>query len=114
MEKIRPLSENSRISDDPSVVRIHWNRVIRWMTFEAFKLKGLSEQVRNEFIREAGERLQNRLAREVEERARREAEEKDRLEEEERARETAEKVVAEAAVVAEAEAKAKADAKEAA
>ncbi|XP_050889013.1 eukaryotic translation initiation factor 4 gamma-like [Lathyrus oleraceus] len=26
VEKIKSLSENSRISDDPSVVRIHWNR----------------------------------------------------------------------------------------
>ncbi|XP_050888822.1 eukaryotic translation initiation factor 4 gamma-like [Lathyrus oleraceus] len=109
VDKIRSLSENSRISDDPSVVRIHWNRVIIWMTFEAFKLKGLSEQVRNDFIREAGERLQDRLAREAEERESREAEEKARLKEEEREREAAEKASVEAAAAAEAEAKAKAD-----
>lgn len=81
------------------------------MTFEAFKLKGLFEQVRNDFIREAGESLQARLAREAEERARREAEEKACLKEEERAREVAEKVATE--TVAEDEAKAKVDAEEA-
>ncbi|XP_050896664.1 uncharacterized protein LOC127103452 [Lathyrus oleraceus] len=113
VEKIRSLSENSGISDDPSAVRIHWNRVIRWMTYEAFKLKGLSKQVRNDFIREAGERLQARLARETEEKTRREAEEKTRLEEEQREREAAEKAAAEAAADAEAEAKAKADVEEA-
>ncbi|XP_050919686.1 uncharacterized protein LOC127137255 [Lathyrus oleraceus] len=42
VEKIKSPSENSRISDDPSVVRIHWNRVIIWIISEAFKLKGLS------------------------------------------------------------------------
>lgn len=70
------------------------------MTSEAFKLKGLFEQVQNDFIREAEERLQDRLAREAEERAHREAEEKARLEEEERAREVVEKAVVEATVVA--------------
>ncbi|XP_050919606.1 uncharacterized protein LOC127137164 [Lathyrus oleraceus] len=110
MEKIRSLSKNSRINDDPSAVRIHWNRVIRWMTSKAFKLKGLSEQVRNDFIREAGERLQARLDREAEEQARREGEEKARLEEEENAREAFEKATAEDAADVEAEAKAKADA----
>ncbi|XP_050897328.1 uncharacterized protein LOC127104169 [Lathyrus oleraceus] len=79
------------------------------MTSEAFKLKGLSEKVRNDFIREVGERLQERLVREAEEKARREAEEKAHLEEEKMAREAAEKAAA-----AEAEAKAKADAEEAA
>lgn len=29
VEKIKSLSENSRISDDPSTVRIHWNRPLR-------------------------------------------------------------------------------------
>lgn len=76
------------------------------MTSEAFKLKGLSEQVRNDFARDAGERLQARLVREAEEKDRREAEEKARLEEEQRVREAAEKAVAEA------EAKAKADVEE--
>ncbi|XP_050918939.1 uncharacterized protein LOC127136425 [Lathyrus oleraceus] len=87
VEKIRSLSENSGISDDPSAVRIHWNKVIRWMTSEAFKLKCLSEQDRNDFIKEAGERLEARLVREAEEKA--------RMEEEQRAREAAEKVVVE-------------------
>ncbi|XP_050889698.1 uncharacterized protein LOC127094985 [Lathyrus oleraceus] len=78
------------------------------MTSEAFKLKSLSEQVNNDFIREAGERLQARLVRETEENAIREAEEKAHQEEEQRVREAAEKVAAES------EAKAKADAEEAA
>ncbi|XP_050895600.1 uncharacterized protein LOC127102243 [Lathyrus oleraceus] len=90
-------------------MRIHCNRVIRWMTSKAFKLKGLSEQVRNNFIRDAGITLQARLAREDEEKARKEAEEKARMEEKQRIREAEEKVVA-----AEAEAQAKAGAKEAA
>ncbi|XP_050878852.1 uncharacterized protein LOC127082668 [Lathyrus oleraceus] len=75
-------------------------------------MKGLSKQVRNDFIREAGERLRACLAREVEERSRREYKEKARLEEELRVREDAEKAADEAAA-AEAEAKAKADAEEA-
>ncbi|XP_050914137.1 eukaryotic translation initiation factor 4 gamma-like [Lathyrus oleraceus] len=85
-----------------------------WMTSEAFKLKGLSEQVRNDFIRDDGIRLQARLAREAEEKARTEAEEKARLEEEQRIREVEEKVDAEAAAADAAEAKAKDDAEEAA
>ncbi|XP_050897276.1 vegetative cell wall protein gp1-like [Lathyrus oleraceus] len=93
VEKIRSLSENSGISDNPSAVRIHYNRVIRWMTSEVLKLKGLFEQVRSDFIREAGERLQACLVREAEEKAKREAEEKARLEEEKRVREAAEKAV---------------------
>ncbi|XP_050889703.1 eukaryotic translation initiation factor 4 gamma-like [Lathyrus oleraceus] len=117
MEKIRSLSVNSSISDDPSIVRIHWNRVIIWMTSEAFKLKGLSKQVHNDFIRDARERLRARLVREAEEKARREAEEKARLEEEQRVRESTKKDVVEVAataIAAEAEEKEKADAKEAA
>lgn len=82
------------------------------MTSEAFKLKVL-----NDFIRDAGERLQARLVREAKEKARREAKEKVRLEEEQRVREAAEKadveVVAATAAAAEVEAKAKADAEEA-
>ena len=84
------------------------------MKSEAFKLKGLSEQVRNDFIREAGERLQERLAKEAEEKARREAEEKARLEEEQRVREVAEKFATKVVAAGEAKAKAKADAEEAA
>ncbi|XP_050888859.1 eukaryotic translation initiation factor 4 gamma-like [Lathyrus oleraceus] len=86
------------------------------MTSKAFKLKVLSEQVHNDFVRDAGERLQARLVREAEEKARREVEEKARLEEEKRVREAAEKAVTKAIVMAaaEAEAKAKADAEEAA
>lgn len=106
VEKIKSLSENSSINDDPYAVSIHWNRVIRWMTSEAFKLKGLYEQVRNDFIREAGERLQERLAREAKERARREIEEKARLEKEQRVREAAEKAAAEATAATEAKEKA--------
>ena len=48
------------------------------MTFEVFKLKGLSKQVRNDYIREAEERLEARLSREAEEKERLEAEEKAR------------------------------------
>lgn len=81
------------------------------MTSEVFKLKGLSEQVKNDYIREAKERLKARLAREDEEKACQEAREKARLEAEEQARKEAEaKVVVEAAA---AEAKAKAGAEEA-
>ncbi|XP_050919172.1 uncharacterized protein LOC127136683 [Lathyrus oleraceus] len=80
------------------------------MTSEAFKLKGLFEQVRDDFTRDAGIRLQARLAREDVEKARKEAKEKARLEEEQRIREAEEKAVA----AAEAEAKAKGDAEEAA
>lgn len=84
------------------------------MTSEVFKLKGLSEQVKNDFIREVGERLQARLDREVEERARRETKKKAWLEEEEKSRrEVAEKVITEVTAT-KAEAKAKADAEEAA
>lgn len=86
--------------------------MIRWMTSEAFKLKGLSEQVRNDFVRDAGVRLQARLVREAEEKARREEEEEARLEEEQRVREAEEKAVVVAAA-AEAEARAKAEAEEA-
>ena len=81
VDKVKSLTINSGISDDPSAIRTHWNRVISWMTTEAFKLKGLSEQVRNDFIKDAEIRLQERLAREAEERARKEAEEKVRQEE---------------------------------
>ncbi|KAI5442359.1 hypothetical protein KIW84_011437 [Lathyrus oleraceus] len=117
VEKIKSLSVNSDISDDPSAVRIYWNLVIRWMTSEAFKLKGLSEQVRNDFVRDDGVRLQARLVREAEEKARKEVEEKACLEEEQRIKEAEEKVADEvvaAAAAAEAEAKAKAEAAEAA
>ena len=81
IEKVKSLTINSGISDDPSSVRTHWNRVIGWMTSEAFKLKNLSEQVRNDFIRDAEARLQERLAREAGEEAKREAEERARQEE---------------------------------
>ncbi|XP_050915193.1 uncharacterized protein LOC127130169 [Lathyrus oleraceus] len=43
VEKLISLSANSKLSDNPFEVRIHWNRVIIWMPSEAFKLKGLSE-----------------------------------------------------------------------
>ena len=97
VDKVKSLTINSGISDDPSAVRTHWNRVIGWMTSEAFKLKSLSEQVRNDFIRDAELRLQERLAREAEERARKEAEEKARQEEMQRIKEAKAKALAEAA-----------------
>ncbi|XP_050896692.1 uncharacterized protein LOC127103483 [Lathyrus oleraceus] len=87
------------------------------MTSEAFKLKGLSKQVCNDFIKDAGIRLQERLAREAEERERKEAEEKVRQEELQRIREAEAKAVVDvvaAAAAAEAEEKAKVDAEEAA
>ncbi|XP_050896796.1 eukaryotic translation initiation factor 4 gamma-like [Lathyrus oleraceus] len=108
VEKVKSLTINSEINDDPSEVRIYWSRVISWMTSKAFKLKGLSKQVHDDFIRDAGIRLQERLAREAEEQARKEAKEKARQEEEQRIREAEEKVasdVAAATTAAEAEAK---------
>jgi hypothetical protein len=57
VQKVKSLTINSGISDDPDSVRTHWNRVIGWMTSEAFKLKHISEQVRNDFIRDAEARL---------------------------------------------------------
>jgi hypothetical protein len=124
VQKVKSLTSNSGISDDPDSVRTHWNRVIGWMTSKAFKLKHISEQVRNDFIRDAEARLQERLAREAEarrleeERLAREAEEEARRLEEERAREAeilrakeAEaKALADAAAAAEAEAQAAAEA----
>ena len=77
------------------------------MKSEVFKLKGLSKQVRNDYIRGAKERLKTRLVQEAEEKARKEDEEMAKIEAEERAILEAEKAVA-----AEAEAKAKANAKE--
>ena len=109
VDKVKSLTINSGISDDPSTVRTHWNRVIGWMTSEAFKLKSLSEQVRNDFIRDAESRLLERLAREAEEQARKEAEEKSRKEEIQRLKEAEAKALADAAA-AEAEAKAAAEA----
>ena len=78
------------------------------MTSEAFKLKSLSEQVRNDIIRDAEVRLQERLAREAEEQARKEAEEKARQEEIQRLKEAEAKALADTAA-AEAEAKAAAE-----
>ncbi|XP_050909541.1 uncharacterized protein LOC127123359 [Lathyrus oleraceus] len=111
--KLRSLSEQFKLSDNPSEVRNDQNGFLRWMTYEVFKLKGLSEQVRNDYIREVKERLEARLAIEYEEKSRQEAKEKARLEAEEKARKEAEeKAAAEAAAAAEAKAKAKADVKE--
>ncbi|KAI5402748.1 hypothetical protein KIW84_050378 [Lathyrus oleraceus] len=111
VQKIKSLAKNSEVSDDPKSVRTHWNRVISWMTSESYRLKSISEQVRNGYIRDSEERLQERLAREAEarrleeERLAREAEEEaKRLEEERLAKE------AELLRIQEAEAKAKADA----
>lgn len=84
------------------------------MTFEVFKQKGLSEQVRNDYIREAEERLEACLVKEAEEKALKEAKEK-RLKVEEQARKEAEeKAVAEAATAVEAGTKAKVNGEEAA
>lgn len=69
------------------------------MAFEVFKLKRISEQVRNNYIRGDEERLEARLVHEDEERAGKEAEESARKKAEER-------VIA----AAEAKAKEKADA----
>ncbi|XP_050902427.1 protein IQ-DOMAIN 14-like [Lathyrus oleraceus] len=82
-----------------------------FLTLEEAIQKGLSEQVRNDFIRDAGIRLQERLAREAKERARKEAEEKACQKELHRIREAEAKVTADAADIA-AEAKAKANAEE--
>lgn len=71
------------------------------MTSEAFKLKHISEQVKNDFIKDAEARLQERLAREAEEEA--------RQAEIQMAKEAEAKALAAAA--AEAEAKAAAEAK---
>ncbi|KAI5429355.1 hypothetical protein KIW84_034094 [Lathyrus oleraceus] len=128
VQKVKSLTTSSGISDDPDSVRTHWNRVIGWMTSEAFKLKHISEQVRNDFIRDAEARLQERLAREAAEEARRleeerlarEAEEARRLEEEKarqaeilREKEAEAKALADAAAAAEAEAQATAEAQQA-
>lgn len=83
------------------------------MTSEVFKLKGLSKQVKNDYIKDTEERLEARMVKEAEEKALKEAEEKARLEAEEQERKEAEeKVVAEAVAAIEVEAKAKAGAKE--
>ncbi|KAI5387729.1 hypothetical protein KIW84_073720 [Lathyrus oleraceus] len=110
VQKVKSLTINSGISDDPDSVRTHWNRVIGWMTSEAFKLKHISEQVRNDFIRDAEARLQERLAREAEEEARRQEEERARQAEIQRAKEAKAKALADVAAAAEAEAKAAAEA----
>ncbi|XP_050896765.1 eukaryotic translation initiation factor 4 gamma-like [Lathyrus oleraceus] len=81
------------------------------MTSRAFKLKGLSEQVRNDFIRDVRVRLHARLVREAEEKATKEAEEKAHLKEEQRIREVEKKATTKA-VIAEAEAKVEAEAEE--
>ncbi|KAI5442571.1 hypothetical protein KIW84_011571 [Lathyrus oleraceus] len=110
VQKVKSLTSNSGISDDPDSVRTHWNRVIGWMTSEAFKLKHIYEQVRNNFIRDAEARLQARLAREAEEEARRLEEEREREAEILRAKEAEAKALADAAAAAEAEAQAAAEA----
>ncbi|XP_050909091.1 uncharacterized protein LOC127122857 [Lathyrus oleraceus] len=103
--RLRKLFEESRLSDNPSEVRTHWNIFLRWMTSGVFKLKGLSEQVRNDYIRGAEERLEARLAHEAVERVRRENKERDDVE-------AVAKEEAEKAAATEAETKAKAEAKE--
>ncbi|XP_050919295.1 eukaryotic translation initiation factor 4 gamma-like [Lathyrus oleraceus] len=83
------------------------------MTYEVFKLKGLFKQVKNDYIREAEERLEACMAKEDEEKSRQEAKEKAILEAEEQARKEAEEKEVVEVAATEAEAKAKADAKEA-
>ncbi|XP_050895424.1 uncharacterized protein LOC127102047 [Lathyrus oleraceus] len=100
--RLKKLYEESKISDNPSEVRTHWNGFLRWMTSEVFKLKGLSEQVRNEYIRGAKERLEARLAQKAAERATKDAEDRS-------AAEATDKKKAEKAA-GEAEAKAKVEA----
>lgn len=74
--RLKKLSEESRLRDNLSEIRTHWNEFLRWMTSEVFKLKGLSEQVINDHIRGAEERLEARLAQQAEERSKKEAEER--------------------------------------
>ncbi|XP_050889951.1 uncharacterized protein LOC127095284 [Lathyrus oleraceus] len=102
--RLKHLSDESRVSDNPSEVRTHWNRFIKWMTSEVFKLRGLSEQFGNDYIRSAKEKLEARLAQEDAEREKREAEE--RANPKAAAREAAEKASAEAATREQAEAEA--------
>ncbi|XP_050908798.1 eukaryotic translation initiation factor 4 gamma-like [Lathyrus oleraceus] len=104
LEPINPASE-----PEPTFPTLE-----EWMTSEVFKLNGLSQQVRNDYIREAEERLEAHLAREAEEKAHQEAKEKARLEVEEKARKEAKEKVATEAVAAEVESKPKAGAEEAA
>lgn len=112
--KLITLSEEFSLSDNPSKVRNHWNGFLRWITSEVFKLKGLSEQVKNDYIRETEEKLEARLAKEAEEKARQKAEEKERLEAKEQARTEAKEKASTEDAAAKAKAKAKADTKEAA
>lgn len=60
--KLRHLFDESRVSDNPSEVRTHWNGFIRWITSKVFKLKGFPKQAKNDYIRGAEERLEARLA----------------------------------------------------
>lgn len=98
------LSDESRVSDNHSEVRTHWNGFLRWINYEVFKLKGLSELVRNDYVKGAEERLEARLAQEAAERAKRKDEEKDVAEA--TSREEAKKVAAEAEAKAKVEAEA--------
>jgi hypothetical protein len=119
IQKVKSLANNSEVSDDPKSVRTNWNRVISWMTSESYRLKSVSEQVRNGYIRDAEARLQERLAREAEarrleeERLAKEAEEEAKRLEEERLAKEAEilrQQEAEAMALADAEAQAAAEA----
>ncbi|KAI5418243.1 hypothetical protein KIW84_042751 [Lathyrus oleraceus] len=90
VQKVKSLTINSGISDDPD--------------------SHISEQVRNDFIRDAEARLQEKLAREAEKEARRQEEERVRQAEIQRAKEAEAKALADAAAAAEAEAQAAAEA----
>ncbi|XP_050908976.1 uncharacterized protein LOC127122725 [Lathyrus oleraceus] len=94
--RFKKLSDESNTSENPSKVRTNSNIFIRWMTSEIFKMKGLFEQLRNDFIRGVKERLEDWLAKEAVEKAKREATKK-------AAKEIAEKVDTEAAAKEKAE-----------
>ncbi|XP_050918803.1 uncharacterized protein LOC127136264 [Lathyrus oleraceus] len=88
-----PISEPSELTHNPSEPTFQLSEpdltfptideaFSKWMTSEVFKLKGLSKQVINDYIREAKERLEARLPQEVTERAMKEAKERDDAKEE--------------------------------
>ncbi|KAI5387002.1 hypothetical protein KIW84_073231 [Lathyrus oleraceus] len=100
------LEKNKLMKDLAIEGRLQENRLVD-------HLKHISEQVRNDFIRDAEARLQEKLAREAEEEARRQEEERARLAELQRAKEAEAKALADAAAAAEAEAQAAAEAQSA-
>lgn len=71
--RFKKISVESSTSENPYEVRTNLNGFIRWMTSEIFKMKGLSKQVINDFIRDAKERLEARMTKEAAVKAKREA-----------------------------------------